>query len=185
MENQERVIVWDGTGLERVGALVRANQALHAEEAHKRIITLPCDAKMYNASALGGYFMRAWGFGVHFTEMRPQRGCLMALHASSDVPYLHWVARLERVDKERGLRGSFSIVTAGDPVIPMVGALSAIGRPVDLTQIGEPDEKGGWFLRGKLMLRTGQDGLCPLAIQAVSDNLRIRWVALSQSRAEE
>lgn len=181
----ERVIVWDGTGQERVGSLVRQNHALFAEETHGRIITLPTDARMFGASALGGFFLRAWGAGVRFAELQPRRGCPMALHVTQDVPYLHWAARVEKADKSGGMRGTFTIVGTSDPVIPMVGTLSALGRPLDLSTLGEPDARGGWVLKGKLSLRTMQDGLCPLMIQAVADNLLVRWVAVTQSRSEE
>lgn len=184
-QDRERVIVWDGTGQERVGTLVRPNQALRAEETHGKIVTLPTDARMFGVSALGGFFLRMWGAGVHFAEMRPQRGCPMVLHVAQDVPYLHWAVRVERVEKRGGMRGTFTIVGMSDPVIPMVGVLSALGRPVDLAQLEDPDERGGWILRGKLTLRTMQDGLCPLAVQAVANNLLVRWVAVTQSAGEE
>jgi hypothetical protein len=182
---QERVVVWDGTGQERAGSLVRYTQALFAEETRGQIITLPTDARMLGASALGGFVYRPWGTGVHFANMRPQRGCPLVIHASQELPYLHWAARIEKANKREGLRGTFLIVGHNDPVIPMVGSLSALGRPIDLAQLAEPDERGGWFLRGRLALRTMQDGLCPLIVQAVADNLLVRWVAVTQSRGEE
>jgi hypothetical protein len=185
MNQQERVIVWDGTGQERVGSLVHLTQALHAEETSGRVVTLPTDARAFGTSALGGYSLRQWGTGVRFSDMRPQRGCPIAVHVAQDVPYVHWAVRIEKADKSAGMRGTFALVGSSDPVIPMVGALSALGRPADLTQLGEPDERGGWVLRGKLGLRTMVDGLCPLIAQAVADNLLVRWVAVSQSRAVE
>lgn len=192
MDQVERVIVWDGTGQERVGMLAVPSQSLHAEEAHGRIVTLPSDARMFTASALGGVFVRHWGSGIHFTEMRPQRGCPMVLHVAQDIPFLHWAARVEPADKStlrehlhQYMRGTLNVVQNGDPIIPMVGQLSATNRPVELSQLGEPDEKGGWFIRGKLTLRTMQDGLCPLIFQAVAGNLCIRWSAVAQSRGTE
>jgi hypothetical protein len=181
----ERVIIWDGTGQERVGTLVHPSPALSSEEDNGRIITLPTDERMFGKSALGGLFIRHWGGGVKFTSMQPQRHCPMVLHVVADLSFLHWVLRIEKVDKDAGLRGTLAIVGTNDPVIPMVGVLSAVGRPVDLQSLGEPDKQNGWFIKGKSVLRTMQDGLCPLMVQAVSDNLRVRWTALTQSRSEE
>lgn len=184
-EQVERVIVWDATGQERVGMLAHPNQALHAEEVHGRIVTLPTDERMYGRSALGGLFIRHWGSGVKFSTMQPQRHCPMVLHVVQDLTYLHWVLRIEKIKKDDGMRGTLAIVGTSDPVIPMVGTLSAVGRPVDLSLLGEPDERGGWFVKGRLILRTMQDGLCPLMVQAVTDNLIVRWTALTQSRSDE
>lgn len=185
MLNQDRVIVWDGTAQDRVGTLVRSTQALIGEELHGRIVTLPIDARMFGVSALGGMFLRMWGAGVRFTDLRVRRGCPMALHIVQDVAFLHWALRAEKIDKNAGVRGTLTIVGTSDPVIPMVGTLSALGRSVDLSQLGEPDERGGWTLRGRLSVRTMQDGLCPLAVQAVAENLLVRWVAVTQSGDEE
>lgn len=185
MDQIERVIVWDGTNQERVGMLVLPSQGLHAEETQHRIVTLPSDARMFTASALGGFFLRHWGVGLRFTEMRPQRACPLVLHVTQDIPFIHWVARIEPVEKGKELRGTLNVVQNGDPIIPMVGQLSATDRPTNLAQLGEPDAKGGWFVRGRLNLRTMQDGLCPLIFQAVADNLCIRWAAVTQSRGTE
>jgi hypothetical protein len=185
MDQVERVIVWDGTNKDRVGTLVQPSKALHAEETHGRIVTLPTDTRMFGASALGGFFLRQWGAGVRFEDLRPRRGCPMVLHVVQDLSYVHWAIRIERANKEAGMRGTLAIVGTNEPVIPMCGVLSAVNRPIDLAQIGEPDERGGWTLKGRLLLRTMQDGLCPLAVQAVTDNLVIRWTAITQSRSDE
>ena len=185
LANVERVIIWDGTGQERVGTLVYPSLALLSEEDNGRIITLPTDERLFGKSALGGLFIRHWGGGVKFTSMQPQRHCPMVLHVSSYLSFLHWVLRIEKADAKADVRGTLAIVGTNDPVIQSVGVLSAVGRPVDLSSLGEPDKQNGWFIKGKSILRTMQDGLCPLMVQAVSDNLRVRWTALTQSRSEE
>lgn len=184
-QDVERIIVWDGTGQERAGTLCRVNQALLAEENSGRIFTLPTDERAYASSALGGLALRPWGYGVRFDELRPVRSCAMALAVVQDAPFLHWAARIEPANKTKPLRGTLTLVSAPDRHLPMVGSLSALGRPVDLAQLGEPDAKGGWIVRGKLAIRTMIDGICPVALQAVADNLLVRWSAVTQSRADE
>lgn len=183
MDQVERVIVWDARG-EMTGMLVKPNQALHTEEMHKRMVALPSDARLFALSGLS-VFIRPWGSGVEFTDMQVCRGAPMVVYVTPDLPYLHWAARIEKIDKAKPVRGAITLASNADPVIQSAGVLSALNKPVDVTQLGESDEKGGWVIKGKAAFRTMQDGLCPVIFQAVADNIKIRWSAITQSRADE
>lgn len=183
MDQVEKVIVWDVRN-ELTGMLVTPNQSLHAEEMHKRIVTLPSDARLFALSGLS-VFIRPWGQGIAFNDMQVRRGAPMVVYVTPDLSYLHWAARIEKIDKAKPVRGTITLAGNADPVIQCAGVLSALNKPVDVNQLGEPDEKNGWIIKGKAAFRTMQDGLCPVVFQAVADNIKIRWSAITQSRADE
>lgn len=135
-------------------------------------------------NAIGGYFYRGWGTGWNFEANRIEHGCPMVLWAVPGIPVLHWVARIERVHS-RAIPPSGSLRLVSNPSQP--GAMqcglssTATSSHVDLNSLGLPDQHGGWTVGGHLGLYVPVEGLLGVRIQAIAQNCRVLWSAISQA----
>ena len=150
MDQVEKVIVWDARN-ELTGMLVTPNQSLHAEEMHKRIVTLPSDARLFALSGLS-VFIRPWGQGIAFNDMQVRRGAPMVVYVTPDLPYLHWAARIEKIDKAKKpklVRDSFTIPKNEYSNIESLKQKSAL--------LGSPAKKSELLRAGIQLLTTLSD----------------------------
>ena len=139
------------------------------------------------SNGIAGYFYRGWGAGWKFEANRIEHGCPMVLWAVPGIPVLHWVARIEQVHS-RGIPPSGSLRLVSNPSQP--GAMqcglssTATSSHVDLNSLGCPDKHGGWTVGDHLGLHVPVEGLLGVRIQAIAQNCRVLWSAISQAHPE-
>ena len=142
--------------------------------------------EIVRTNALAGHFVRDWS-DARFDSNRIEHDCPMVLWVLPGIPVLHWVARLEPVQREGpGPSGTLRLV--GNPSQPgsIQGGLTALANSahVDLNALGLPDEHGGWTVGGHLGVLVPGEGLLAVRIQGVCRNVRVLWSAISQAHLE-
>lgn len=151
--------------------------------------TIPVAGELVlSPNALAGYFFRSWDRGVaKFDQNRVEHGCPMALWVVPGVNVLHWRARVEQIHP-RDIPPSGSLRLVLNPSQPgaMQCGLSATSTSahVDLDSLSMPDLHGGWTVGGHVGLHVPVEGLLGVRLQAIAQNVRVLWSAVSQAHSE-
>lgn len=151
-------------------------------------VTLPIEETLITrVHALSGFAFSPWGIGAHFNHNQIQHSCPMVLWIVPGIPVLHWIARVEQMDK-RGIPPSGSLRLVSNPGQPgaMQGGLSSLANSshVDLNSLGLPDEHGGWTVGGHLGVLAQGEGMLAVRLQGICQNVRVLWSAISQAHPE-
>lgn len=165
------------------------NRRVVIHEVDDHAFTIPvADELVASPNALAGYFFRSWGRpGINFELNRVEHGCPMALWVVPQVNVLHWRARVERVNsRDAPPSGSLRLVLNPSQPGAMQCGLSATSTSahVDLDGLSMPDLHGGWVVGGHVGLHVPVEGLLGVRIQAIAQNVRVLWSAVSQAHPE-
>lgn len=181
------VVLFDPSGKIPEGEIVDARRLEVARAM--RVETLPLDLDMLRATALGGYAKRSYGSGWRFDARRPGRGCPLVVYATQRMPTLVWTIRLVPAegDGEVAEPRSGQLRVAVDT--GQLGAMAATLRPetdsLNLSALGDPDEDGGWYCRGRGTMTMQGDSLVGLMIYGMASGVRVSWWAASQVPTEQ
>lgn len=163
------------------GAIVSPAQAQEIEG--RGAVLLPATPELFRASAVGGYFKRAWGGGWELPR-HPALICPMLLFVDRSHHELHWCARLVRDVGAEGV-GRFAGQVRMTPdtsqaLAQRAGFMADDREPaVDLAALGDEDDGRGWIVRGRARVFASTDGYLGLGLYGAGPGLRVAWVATS------
>jgi hypothetical protein len=191
------VVVWDPLGEYWEGALVpEVEMARHL--AKRGACLMPCVAAALRLAADAGFFKRAWGKGWALPTGGHQAVCPLSIYALHDMHYLHWAARLvptadvpQALDgKLDPVRGMLRLVPDGTQRGGFQASLEGAERDrVDLEQLGQPDEWGGWTVAGSARIHQPIDAKASVSLHGAAmgarPQLRVVWAALTQTTNPE
>ncbi len=179
--NEYSIVIEDPADEFWEGAVVVPSQANVVES--RGGVVLPCDPRLFRLSGIGGFHRRAWGSGVPLGTSIPKMHCPMTIYVAAELHSLHWAARLvpdfdRRV--EPPYTGQLRIAAdTGQPYAISGGVGSIDDGRQHLARLGEPDERGGWTIRGRGSLQASNDGFVGIALYGMAMGLRVVWSAVS------
>lgn len=183
MLNQYVVLVDPANNFWR-GSIV-GDQYKRVIESQKGHSVLPIDHTLTRKHALAGFMERHWGSGYELHDFCPGRACPMALFICgfTNSKRLHWAARVVPDGKSDVLDGQLRLVTDSSSVQTSVSAgISTDAKNfVDLSQLGDMDEAGGWNVGGSAQISVAGDGMLSLSLWGMSRGLKVVWSAVSQA----
>ncbi len=175
---QSFVCVHNPLNPQLVGAIRLQGAAVEPQSVH-----LPIEPDLVSRWQLGGVVRRSWGSGWFFQKNRSEGGSPLALQVRSGDSRLHWAAEVTEMPNEPRpvARGKLQLVL----VRSAVGVLSP-----GFSQVVQPEpfqlEKGqSLILRGSIQLNTLLDGFVALQLWGVCGGVAVRWIAVTQSGANE
>jgi hypothetical protein len=127
--------------------------------------------------------------GWRFDPRRPGRGCPLVIYAVQRMPTLVWTLRLvpDAAGGEAVPHRDGQLRVAADT--GQLGAMTATLRPdtdsLNIPALGEPDEDGGWYCRGRGTLTMQGDSLVGLMVYGMASGVRVAWWAASQVPQEQ
>lgn len=138
-------------------------------------------------NAILGMFCRQ--SSVMFEQNRIEHGSSMVLWVVPGISVLHWMVRVIPIKRAGGTgqpSGSLRLVANPSQPGAMQCGLSSTStsQHVDLNELGEPDRYGGWTVGGHVGLSVPVEGLLGVRLQAIAQNTRILWSAISQAHRE-
>lgn len=177
----EKVVVYDPTGEIPDGEVLEDN-ALKVFEARGGV-ALPVHVPLLGRNGVAGYVKRSYGRGIMFGMTANKRGCPVLLYAVKDCPVVHWAARLDAV-ADAVPDGRIRLVGDGTQVGAAIasGGVSSSAPTVEIAKLGEPDDGGGWIVRGQSRLVALSDGFVALGLYGAMTGVKVLWLAVSQSR---
>lgn len=184
------VVCEDPRGHYWEGAIVDAKAA--ASLRLRGVATLPVDPTLPGKNACSGFFMRHWGSGWPIGTSAPKMAAPLALWCAHDDQgsSCHWAARLvapveviEAVRQGQKIQGQLRLTADPGQRLGMAAGFNpGPDNAVIGTDLGMPDERGGWTVYGQGTLTPPVDGLMSLSLWGHLHGLAIAWAAVSQSR---
>jgi hypothetical protein len=155
------------------------------------VALLPVVPELFRLSGAGGYFRRGWGAGWPLDGVHPVMSAQMVLFCDRDRTLLHWCARLAQTEESEARRlagtrpqGQLRLAADTSQRTPHALKLTPQGPPVDVSQLGAPDARGGWLIQGKSTLACPGEGHYGLALYGYAPGLRVLWAAVTVTGQE-
>lgn len=192
MQHQNYVVVWDPSGTYWEGGVVPHAKALAIEDQGGCV--LPCDPETFLLAGFSGYARRAWGSGYPLDSASPELSAPFAIHLpDQDHRVVHWAARLVpgSLATERLAAGH----SASQGIVRLAAGVMRLGqsRPtiaegevpknvVNVGKLGQPDQDGGWNIKGEARIYCPGEGTYALALYAAAPGMRVVWTAATLTR---
>lgn len=173
------IVVFDPVGKEHEGEILSGN-AISVAQA-RGVVLLPLELDALRRGGASGWVKRSYGEGWRYDPVMAARGCPLILFAEAAYPNLEWVARLQ-AELEGGRCGSLRLATDTAQAGGGAAGLSPEAGPVQVQKLGDPDETGGWFIRGRARVMLPSDMFLALQLYGQVGGARVRWFAVSQTR---
>ncbi len=179
----QKIVVWDPAGEFWDGALVDEQRGKQLEV--RGAVLLPVVMRLLGIGGIGGFQKRSWGSGWPLASPAPATYCPMTIYGARELRALYWAARLVPASPEgpHEYAGQLRLSADGSQphsmptgYSPTVGAVAS-----NLSQLGEPDEHGGWTLRGNGAMSPTSDGYYGFTLYGYGPGLRVAWAAVSQA----
>lgn len=173
----ERVVIWDPKGEVQEGELIDGNAAKVFEA--RGGVALPILPPLVEKNGAAGWVKRCFGDGVVFGMTQNRRGCPLVFYASTHCGRVHWAACLVAAEKPDG---RLRLVGDGGQVGVALSRGGVASSATDLTKLDGPGVGGGWIARGESRVTVAHDGFVALGLYGSMNDVRVRWLAVSQSR---
>lgn len=181
------IVVEDPKGEYWEGAVV--NQEYATVLKSRGVALLQVEPHLFRASAIAGFFKRAWGSGWPLDALAPRMHCPMTLYAFKELQALHWAARIvpasqavaDQMAEGKGVGTLRFTGDTGQCVGFAGGIMNTGGCYIEAQKLGKPDERGGWTVGGSTVLQVQTEGLFACALYGAAAGLRVVWAAVSQS----
>lgn len=176
-----KVVVYDPAGEVPDGEVLTDN-VLKVFEARGGV-ALPVHPPLLVKNGAAGWIKRSYGNGVMFGMTANKRGCPVVIYVTKDCPRIHWAARLGSV-ADAVPDGRIRLVGDGSQSGAAIstGGVSSSAPTVEVAKLGEPDDGGGWIVRGESRLVALAEGFVALGLYGAMTGVKVRWLAVSQSR---
>lgn len=176
-----RIVVWDPSGQYPEGSFVEGDRGVE-KMIREGVMLLPADPELMQQSPIAGFFSRKWGPGWAYTGARAVRGCPMLMYLPTEVVRVNWIARLAPDPEEVTRSGILRMVGHTSAPGQVAGGLSAISTAINLAELPDPDEHGGWTVHGESKLAMAQEGFVGVALHGACTGVRILISAVSAVR---
>lgn len=188
--HEDWIVVDDPRGKWGEGSLLKLSQAKQLRA--KDVSVLPVHPELFRSSGVGGFFKRSWGSGYPLSDTVPMYQCPVTLAldhtrtarldtgVAQVAAEVHWVARV--VPREEDAQPTGQVRLASDSSQQLAKHAPAVaGRSsvVNLQELGPPDKRGGWTVRGKLLVTPPMGGHYGFGLFGVGPRLAVRWIAAS------
>lgn len=186
LETPQHVVVWDPEGDYWEGAVVESSVA--ARLGNRGVITLPVVPDHFKWSGVAGWAKRAWGAGLPLDSLVPAMAAPLTLYCHPEARGLTWAARLVpdvRADgqgpaRRRAGEGMIRFTSDTGQRTVGKGQYSEVEeRAVLVRDFHEPDNNGGWTIRGRGHVSIGSEGHYGYSLYGTAPGLRVVWVAAS------
>jgi hypothetical protein len=179
----KHVVAWDPEGIFWEGAVV---EDLDVGRIRARGgVTLPCAPETFTLAGFSGYARRSWGSGWPLEGNTPKLISPIAIFAPGD-PHrrLHWAARLvPAAEVAPEMRTGVLRLAATEAYWNQHRAVVSEGNAqrnlVQVSEIGKPDERGGWTVGGSCFLHVQGPGNYGLGIYGFAPGMRLAWLAVT------
>jgi hypothetical protein len=183
-EQEMSIVVEDPEGQYFEGSLVDRQKAAQLEA--RGVALMPVDPRLFQNSAVGGYFKRAWGSGLPLDSLFPRVQAPMILYCDPQYPVLHWrtrvVASEEFLELDRECRtGGLHIATDTSQRTPFSATVGGVTSTL-VRELGAPDHDHGWVIGGTAVLTCGHAGHVGLCLYGHAPGLRVLWAAVSTTQ---
>lgn len=187
-EHQHYIVIEDPENQYYEGSLVDPQTAIQLKA--RGVAVLPCEPNLFKLSGAGGYFKRAWGAGWPLDSMHPKMSAQTALFCDTQHRALHWAARLaptsdevrELIGTPNGPVGTLRLAADTSQRTPNHAKLLPNGVAVDVRNLGKPDARGGWVVRGKATVSVMTEGVFGFALYGNAPGLRVLWCAVTTTQ---
>lgn len=172
----KHVVVWDPSGEYWEGAIVE--QELVPSLVDRGVAVLPAAPELFMQIGFAGYAKRSWGAGWPLDSEIPMAVTPLAIYYPGE-PYrtLHWKARLVG-KKGQGIPLRMAAAEArGNVVRPVLHDFAGKENAVDIANLPEEDEHGGWTVGGVTRLSVAGPSMFSLCLYGCAPGMRIAWVA--------
>lgn len=175
-------VVWDPKGDLPIGEVLRTTQDMRRIDLAQRrgVVLLPCDTSQIDNPLSGIPFVRHWGKGWVFDQPSGRRACPMLNFVKTSMQTIFWAARLVPIDASiAGPQGILRLVTSTGIIGTINGTIGANAEPVTTSELGDPDQFGGWTVRGKAIISSTMDGYLATSLYGACTGFRVAWSAAS------
>jgi hypothetical protein len=176
------IVIEDPSNTYWEGSLVESIQA--RKLALAGVALLPVEPNLFRLSSIAGYTKRAWGAGVSLASQAATHVAPLTLFAVPGFATLHWAARLvkdEALQHVKGYNGLIRIANdTQQPGVKTSGLLNMLQAPPELSELGEPDERGGWNIGGSYRIGVPDAAFMGLSLFGTAPGLRLVWLAATQ-----
>lgn len=166
-----KVVVWDPNGKYRDGDVVSGEVLKSLGSA----VALPVDpVELLGLNAVSAFMKASYGKpGWKFFGEVGTYGCPLLLWMVPHKTFVHWAARI--VPAGQSPSGKIKMVHNGYQ--PGAGHAGIASNGVVLSDLGPPDEFGGWTVGSAFQISVLSDGYLGISLYCAAQNLAVEWVA--------
>lgn len=150
----------------------------------KDVVVLPIAEHLLLRTGIGGFFKRAWGSGIPMSSHAPSSIAPMTIFVDTEIDTINWAIRIvPDVDMPNVKEFNGLLRLMIDSSQPNGGSISHVREHFALNDLGAPDARGGWTLRGSYVVKAYGAGFMGLSVYGTAPGLRVLWSAITASRS--
>lgn len=173
----EVICAHDPSNPGNVGAVFFAKEQRTIDRAAAEgAIFLPLESNLLRMFSLGGFVRRDWGWGWPMSLNRPESAAPTVLQVRAGDSQIHWVAELGTPEGYPA-RGKVQLALTRNAAGALAPGFSQVAQP----DAFELKKDATLIVRGTAQLNTLIDGFVALHLWGTCSNVRVYWMAVSQS----